>query len=134
MSTLTSRLWPIAALLVLVGVLVVTLRRPPAPPPSASVDATPTPPPPAPPSASAPTPADLPRALGTPDPRTRAQEFGTTFLALLAREPELALAHVRTLPPGPERTPALIATLDALARSAPERALTLAREHLNPDQ
>ena len=104
MSTLTSRLWPIVALLVLVGVLFVTLRRPPAPPPSAPVSATPTPPPPAPPSASAPTPADLPRALGTPDPRTRAQEFGTTFLALLAREPELALAHVRTLPPGDRKS------------------------------
>jgi hypothetical protein len=130
MKKLLHTFWPLLALLAFAAALYVFSPRSSPPPTSGATPA----------SSSAPTalvsktenpspdPTRIPRTPAASEPRTRAQEFGTTFLALLARDPEVALAYVRTLPPGPERAQALIASLDALSRSAPDRALTLARE------
>jgi hypothetical protein len=125
MSKSASRLWPVVALALVALALYFALRRPAAPPPPAA-PAAPTPNV----STPAPRPAEsaLTQSLTVPDPRERARAFGTEFQDLLARDPEAALAYLRVMPFGPQRTQALLATLDVIARTAPDRALSLARE------
>ncbi len=96
--------------------------RPPAPPVAAVVVA---------PTPAAPPPAaedPLAVALALDNPRERAIRFGTEFQRLVNRDPEAALAALRRLPRGREFTQSLIALLDFIGRSDPDRALMLAAE------
>lgn len=66
------------------------------------------------------------RALANPGQRAR--EFGRTLLEFIDRDPESALAYVRSLPPGAEYTQGVLLLLEKIGRTDPERALALARE------
>lgn len=70
----------------------------------------------------------LETARAVTDPRLRAREFGLALEAWLLRDFDGALAYVRTLPDGAERTQAILMALSIIARTDIDRALKLARE------
>jgi hypothetical protein len=72
--------------------------------------------------------ASLDRALTNQNTGERVREFGRVFALLVQRDPEAALAYVRTMPRGIERTSGLLMALDAISRTNLDRALALARE------
>lgn len=72
--------------------------------------------------------AGLEAARVVADPRLRAREFGLALETWLLRDFEAALAYVRQLPEGTERTQAILMAISVVARTDVDRALALARE------
>ena len=112
------------AALVVSALLLWRYSRPPAPGASVARTGTTRPPPPSTDNAA----AKLARALATTNPRERARTVGEQMQSWIARDPEAALAFVRQLPPGNERSQSLLMLLDTLGRTNPDRALALAAE------
>lgn len=79
-------------------------------------------------ASTAETRAALETARAVADPRLRAREFGLALEAWLQRDLEAALAYVRQLPEGAERTQAILMAISFVARTDIDRALTLARD------
>lgn len=72
--------------------------------------------------------AALEEARGLREPRARAGEFGRRLQEWIDRDPEAALAYVRSLGSGAEYTQGLLMVLTAIGRTDPDRALGLASE------
>src|SRR3954470_16846056 len=72
--------------------------------------------------------AELAKALTNPDARLRAQEFSERLQAWAQRDAHGAVAYVRRMPAGRERSMGVRLVLDALAQRDPDAALRLARE------
>lgn len=71
---------------------------------------------------------ELDAALAHSDPQRRAQEFFPKFAALVARDPEAALAYLRGLRRGQEFTQGLFILIDNFSRRDADRAIALAAE------
>jgi hypothetical protein len=70
--------------------------------------------------------AGLDEARGYRDPMLRSREFGRLLRAWVERDAEAALAYIRRLPPGGERSQAVMLALQTIGRQDPDRALMLA--------
>jgi hypothetical protein len=137
MSSSVSRRLVVFAVVLLLGILAgaILLRRPdsaPAPAPVADAPAAPRSPADAPAKAASVASVDLRPALEAArtsrQPVQRAREFGRLLQEWIVRDPEAALAYVRSLGSGAEYTQGLFMVLTAIGRSDPDRALALARE------
>lgn len=124
----SKRLWLLLAIAVAAVVAVFFWRRGPRSASAASTGAGSTAASATAAASSGDTRAGLEAARVVADPRLRAREFGLALEAWLLRDLEAALAYVRQLPEGTERTQAILMAISVVARTDVDRALALARE------
>jgi hypothetical protein len=73
-------------------------------------------------------------ALQQDDHLIRLNDFKLLFAQWIAEDPEAALAYVRAMKTGPEQSAGILMVLQAIGRTDPERAISLANDMVNDQE